>query len=579
MIRSGRRTLPRCWTMNCVLALTSALMTVGVIGCGEGSVEISRTANGITAEDLARYTRELADDALLGRGPGGEGQAATLAYLQAAYERVGLRPMGNAARPGSPPGSPTFFQQVELVGIGADPGTAALSFRGSTEAEALELRYGSEFVTWTPEPEPIVHIDADLVFVGYGIDAPEEGWNDYRGVDVTDKIVLVLVGDPPLEDQSRFGGTAMTSYGRWTYKIEEGARRGAAGVLVIHNTEAAGYGWNVVQSSWMGELLHLPTNPDSTPPVPLQGWVSQDAAGQILTSAGFNLDELAAAAAREGFVPIELSIAGAGHLDTATRPVTSYNVVGAVEGSDPDVADEYIIFMAHWDHFGVGEPVDGDSIYNGANDNAAGVASMLEIAEAWRLAQPAPRRSVLFIATTAEEAGLLGATHYVNNPPVPLAKTLAVINIDGVNVWGPTEDLSVTGLGNSTLDDDLTAVLAGQGRTLTPDPEPEKGYYFRADHFPFAQAGIPAVSPWSGERFVGKPEGFAQRVWEEYDANHYHQPSDEFDPSWDFSGAAQDLEALLQVGLRVSGSDTWPEWRPGNEFKAAREAMLRNENR
>ncbi len=236
--------------------------------------------------------------------------------------------------------------------------------------------------------------------------------------------------------------------------------------------------------------------------------------------------------------------------------MTSYNVVGAVEGSDPDVADEYIVFMAHWDHFGVGESVDGDSIYNGANDNAAGVASMLEVAEAWRLAQPAPRRSALFIATTAEEAGLLGATHYVNNPPVPLAKTLAVINIDGVNVWGPTEDLSVTGLGNSTLDDDLTAVLAGQGRTLTPDPEPEKGYYFRADHFPFAQAGIPAVSPWSGEKFVGKPEDFAQRVWEEYDANHYHQPSDEFDPSWDFSGNVHDMEALLQVGLRISSAPT-----------------------
>jgi Zn-dependent M28 family amino/carboxypeptidase len=562
-----------------LLALTAALMAVVVIGCGEGNSEIAHAANGITAEDLARYTRELADDALLGRGTGGEGQEPTLAYLQAAYERIGLKPMGDSSLPGSAQGSPPFFQKLELVGITADPSTAGLSFKGSAQAEALDLQYGSDFVAWTPEPEATLDASGELVFVGYGIDAPEEGWNDYRGADVTDKIVLVLVGDPPLEDPSRFGGKAMSYYGRWTYKIEESARRGAAGVLVIHSTGAAGYGWNVVQSSWMGERLNPPANPDATPPVPLQGWVSRDAAGQILASAGFNLDELAAAAARDGFVPLELGFVGAGHLDTATRPVTSYNVVGAAEGSDHDISDEYIIFMAHWDHFGIGEPVDGDSIYNGAYDNAAGVASMLEVAEAWTLAQPAPRRSALFIATTAEEAFLLGATHYVKNPLVPLEKTLAVINIDGVNVWGPTEDLSVTGLGQSTLDEDLTAALAGQGRTVTPDSEPEKGYYFRADHFPFAQAGVPAVSPWSGEKFVGKPKDFAHRVWEEYEANHYHQPSDEFDENWDFSGDVQDMEALLKVGLRISASDTWPEWRPDSEFKAAREAMLRNEKR
>jgi Zn-dependent M28 family amino/carboxypeptidase len=562
------------WMKNCLMVSTIVLTAAALIGCRPGVDEIARPANGITAEDLATYTRELADDSMLGRAPGGEGEAPTLAYLQAAYERIGLRPMGDSSLPGSVPGSPPFFQKVELVGITADPSTAGLTFKGSAQSEALELKYGSDFVTWTPEPGATLDVSGNLVFVGYGINAPEEGWNDYRGVDVTEKIVLVLVGDPPLEDQSRFGGKAMTYYGRYTYKLEEAARRGAAGVLIIHSTEAAGYGWNVVQSTWMGEQLNFPANPDATPPVPLQGWVSRDAAGQILTSAGFNLDELAAAAAREGFVPIQSGTVGVGHLDTATRPVTSYNVVGAVEGSDPNVANEYIIFMAHWDHFGIGEPVDGDTIYNGALDNAVGVASMLEVAEAWALAQPAPRRSALFIATTAEEAGLLGATHYVKNPHVPLEETLAVINIDTVNVWGPTEDLSGTGLGQSTLDDDLTAVLSGQGRSLTPDSEPEKGYYFRADHFPFAQAGVPAVSPWSGERFVGKPEDFAQRVWEEYDANHYHQPSDEFDPSWDFSGAAQDVEALLQVGLRVSAADTWPEWRSGSEFKAARDAML-----
>jgi len=252
----------------------------------------------------------------------------------------------------------------------------------------------------------------------------------------------------------------------------------------------------------------------------------------------------------------------------------SPNVIGMIRGSDPELADEYVIYTAHWDHFGIGEPVDGDSIYNGAQDNAAGVASMLEVAKAWTLAQPAPRRSALFIATTAEESGFWGAVTYIENPIVPLENTLAVINIDGINVWGPAEDMTIVGLGRSTLDDDLTAVLAGQGRSPIPDPEPEKGSYFRADHFPFAQAGVPALYSYEGMKFVGKPEDFAQRVWDDYTANRYHQPSDEFDPSWDFTGAAQDVEALLEVGLRISAADAWPEWRPGSEFQAARDAML-----
>ena len=571
-----RKSCCRSWITNCRLALIVVVISVAAVGCGGEAVEEISTANGITADDLAMYTRELSDDALLGRGTGGEGQAATLEFLQAAYERIGLAPMGDSALPGSPPGSKRFLQEVALVGINADPDTAALSFKGSSKSEALDLQYGSDFVTWTPEREAVLDVSGDLVFVGYGVDAPEENWNDFGDIDMTGKILLVLVNDPPLDDQSRFGGKAMTYYGRWTYKIEEGARRGAAGVLLIHDTEAAGYGWNVIQASWIGELLGLPPAKTATPPVPMQGWVTRDTAERIMGSAGLDLDELAAAAAREGFRSVELGITAAAHLDNATRTVTSYNVVGGIRGSDPELADEYIIYTAHWDHFGVGEAVDGDAIYNGALDNASGTAAMLEVAEAWTPAQPAPRRSVLFIATTAEEAGWLGSTYYVENPLVPLEKTLAIINIDGLNVWGPTQDLSVIGLGNSTLDDDLTAVLAGQGRTLIPDPEPEKGYYFRADHLPFARAGVPALYAGYGMSFIGKPDGFAQQVWDEYTDNHYHQPSDEFDPSWDFSGAAQDMEALLQVGLRVATSDTWPEWRPDSEFKAVREAMLKN---
>ena len=416
------------------------------------------------------------------------------------------------------------------------------------------------------------------MFVGYGVHAPEEGWNDYDGVDVTGKIVLVLVNDPPLEDQSRFGGKAMTYYGRWTYKIEEAARHGASGVLLIHDTEAAGYGWNVVRG-WIGELPRLPPESLATTPVPFQGWVSWKAASRVFESAGHYFDDLATAAARDGFRAVELGITGAGHLENTFRDVTSHNVVGSVKGSDPKYADEYIIFMAHWDHFGIGQPVDGDTIYNGAIDNATGTAALLEIAEGWSVVEPKPRRSALFMATTAEEWDFMGAAAYIEKPAAPLDKTVAVINIDSLNVWGPTNDLIIVGMGQSSLDDDLTAVLIEQGRSPVPDPEPEKGYYFRADHFPFALAGIPSLYAPCGVSYVSKPEGFYDQVWGEYEANHYHQPSDEFDPSWDFSGAAQDVETLLQVGLRVSAADNWPEWRPGSEFKAARDAMLRNGER
>ena len=568
----------RSWMTNCLFVPALGLIFVGSIGCSGRTADNRRPTNGITADALAKYTRELSDDALLGRGTGGEGQAATLAYLQAAYERIGLTPKGDSSLPGDQPASPPYFQEVGLVGITADPDTASLTFQGSPQAEALELDYGSDFVTWTPEIEVTLDVSGDLVFIGYGVDAPEEGWNDYDGIDVTDKILLVLVNDPPLEDQGRFGGTAMTYYGRWTYKIEEAARRGAAGVLLIHDTEAAGYGWNVVRG-WIGEQLGLPPKSFTTTPVPLQGWLSWQAAGRVFDSAGFELETLAAAAARDGFTPTELDITCDGHLDNSIRNVTSYNVIGGIEGSDHELADEYIIFMAHWDHLGIGDPVDGDAIYNGALDNATGVAAMLEVAEAWTIALPAPRRSALFLATTGEEMGWLGSTYYIEHPIVPLEKTLAVINIDGLNVWGLTNDLSVIGLGYSTLDDVVTEVLEEQGRWPIPDPESEKGSYFRADHFPFAKAGVPALYTDSGESFIGKPDGFAKRVWDDYTANHYHQPSDEFDPSWDFSGAAQDVEALLQTGLRVSASDHWPEWRPGTEFKAGRDAMLRAQER
>lgn len=555
------------------------LLATTIAGCGGGEdtaqtplpTPESPPANGITAPDLATYTRELSDDALQGRGPAGPGELPTLEYLQAAYERIGLTPAGDTALPGAAAGAPRYFQQVALQAITAEPSTAYLSFVGSPDAARLELSYGDDFVTWTTTPEEVLDLAGGLIFVGYGVDAPEENWDDFGDMDMTGKILMMLVNDPPLADPSRFGGNAMTYYGRWTYKFEEGARQGAAGVLLIHDTEAAGYGWNVIQG-WTGEQLQVPPAADSTPPTPLQGWVSWESVSRIFDAAGMSLDELAAAAATDGFEPVDLGLIAAGHLDSSIRTVTSYNVIGSFEGADPSVADEYIVFTAHWDHFGVGDPVDGDDIYNGAFDNATGTAGLLEIAEGW--VNEAPRRSALFIATTAEESGLLGSAYYVENPVVPLAKTLAVINIDGGNVWGPTENMTIVGLGNSTLDDDLTAVLAEQGRTVVPDPEPEKGFFYRSDHFPFARAGVPALYTDYGTVFVGKPPEFSQQVRDDYNQHRYHQPSDEFDPSWDFSGAQQDFEALLRTALRIAAADTWPEWRDGNEFKATRDAML-----
>ncbi len=533
-------------------------------------------ANGITAEALATYTRELADDSMLGRAPAGPGELPTLEYLQTAYKRIGLEPAGNSALPGGPENSPNFFQRVGLVTITADPSTAYLSFVGTPEAAQLKINSGEDFVTWTTTPQDMVDIAGGLVFVGYGVNAPEENWNDFADMDMTGKVLLMLVNDPPLDDGDRFGGEAMTYYGRWTYKFEEGARQGAAGVLLIHDTEAAGYGWNVIQG-WTGEQIHVPLSPESTTPTPLQGWISWETAEDLFAAADHRLDEMIVAAATQGFEPVDLGLIAGAHLTNTSRTVTSYNAVGTVMGSDPEYSDQYIIFTAHWDHFGVGDPIAGDNIYNGAFDNATGTAGLIEIAEAWKNTTPAPRRSALFIATTAEESGLLGSAFYVENPIVPLEKTLAVINMDGANVWGETTDMTIVGLGNSTLDDTLTTALADQGRTVTADPEPEKGFFYRSDHFPFARAGVPALYTDSGTVFVGKPPEFSQQVRDDYNQNRYHQPSDEFDPTWDFGGAALDLEALLQVALAVSATETWPQWRDGNEFKATRDAMLRRQ--
>ena len=539
--------------------------------CGIGTSPGDGGAATITAEELATYTRELSDDRLQGRGPAGPGEPPTLDYIAAAYERIGLVPVGNPAD--DPESGRTYLQAVEMVGITTDPATAALAFTGSSESLPA-MQYGTDFVAWTPTETESLDIEGDLVFVGYGTVAPEENWDDYKGQDMSGKVLVMLVGDPPLEDVERFGGPAMTYYGRWTYKYEEAARQGAAGAILVHDTGPAGYGWNVVEASWAGEQMSLPLPAGALPPAPLHGWITWDQGTELFAAANLDIDELSAAAVSEEFEPVDLGLQAVAHIDSTLRHTSSNNVVGALEGSDPEVSDEYILFAAHWDHFGVGSPIEGDAIYNGALDNATGVGAILEIAEAFATMEPRARRSILFIATTAEEQGLLGSAYYAANPIVPLEDTLALINVDGLNTWGPTEDVLVVGLGNSTLDDTLTEVLAANGRTVAPDDEPEKGYFYRADQFPFAKVGVPVLYTGTGVRYIGKPADFADEIRQTYTQVHYHQPSDEFDPMWDFSGAEQDVRALYEVALILAQGDAWPEWKPGTEFKAARDEMM-----
>ena len=564
------------------IIIVAALIAFWAVGCGREADRAPRraaesvTLDPVTAKELAEHTRALADDRMMGRGTGEEGQAVTLEYLQAAYERIGLAAAGDTSLPGAEPGSPQFLQQVDLVGITADAGTATLSFRGGAGAPVLELGHGEEFVTWAGSPEEVVDVSGSVVFAGYGIDAPEEGWDDFGNIDVAGKILLAMPGEPPTADSNRFDGEAMTYYGRWTYKIEEAARRGAAGVLLIHDPDTAGYSWERIKG-WTGEFLQTADRSKLPRRTPFQGWISGDAAAKIFNTAGLDPHEVASAAAEHGFSAVDLGLIATGHLGNTVRQVTSYNVVGAVEGSDPTLAEEHLIFVAHWDHLGIGEEIDGDAIYNGAIDNAVGTAALLEVAAAWASTEPAPRRSALFIATTAEESGFLGVVSYIENPVVPLAETVAAINIDGVNVFGPTKDVWIVGEGLSTLQDDLVAVLAEQNRRLSPDPAPEQGNFFRSDHFPFALAGIPALCVRPGESFVGKPEGYGREVWTDYYTTRYHQPSDEFDETWDFDSTAEDVQLMLEVALRVSAADTRPRWNPpGSAYKAARDAMLRS---
>lgn len=538
----------------------------GAAAPAASSTEIHTSGGVIDAAEFAAHVQTLASDEFGGRAPGSEGEEKTVAYLTAAFERLGLKP-GNDG---------SFVQSVPMVETTADGSTVLqLKVKGTPR----ELSFGDDMVMVTRTGEPQVRIDdSQLVFVGYGVNAPELGWNDYAGVDVKGKTVVMLVNDPGFhaKDPELFEGNRMTYYGRWTYKYEEAARQGASAAIIIHDTEGASYGWDVVKNSWSGPQFDLPADADPAPRLPAQGWITGDVARDLFDDLGHDLDALYKAANQKGFEAIPLEATASLELDSTTAKKSSNNVVAILPGSTRP--DEAIVYMAHWDHLGdhghEGEAAaaDGDAIYNGAVDNATGVAGILEIAEAFARQQPAPERSVVFLAVTLEESGLLGSQYYVAQPAIPLDKTVAVINLDAMPVIGKARDMTVVGLGNSQLEDILKDVAASQGRVLKAEATPQSGFYFRSDHFNFAKAGVPALYAKGGEDLVAGGTEAGKKAQLDYRDNRYHKAGDEFDAEWPLDGVVQDLEALYGVGRALTNSEQWPNWYEGNPFRSARDA-------
>lgn len=508
--------------------------------------------------DFAEHVRVLASDEFEGRAPGSPGEDKTVAYLQAQFERMGLKP-GNHGE---------WTQVVPMTETTADDSAVLhIDVQGKPHA----LKFGDDMVIGTRSGQKHVEVkDSDVVFVGYGVDAPERGWNDYAGLDVKGKTVVILVNDPGFHanDASLFEGRRMTYYGRWTYKFEEAARKGAAAALIVHDDAGASYGWDVVRGSWSGAQFDLRASDDPAPRLPVQGWITGARAKALFADAGLDFDRLRAAANKPGFKAVPLEAKASVTLDSTVSEKSSRNVVAMVPGTERP--DEAIVYLAHWDHLGKHADEAGDNIYNGAIDNATGVAGILEIAEMFAK-QPA-KRTVVFLPVTLEESGLLGSKYYVAHPAVPLAQTVAAINLDAMSTYGPAKDMVVTGLGNSELDDVLKAITDKQGRVLHEEATPESGFYFRSDHFNFAKGGVPALYAEGGEDLVDGGSAAGRKASEDYTANRYHKPADEFDPNWNLEGTMQDLDTLYQVGRTVADGDSWPQWREGNPFRAVREA-------
>ena len=545
------------------LLLSTALFTA----CGNGDAETSTNDPSATTStfDLGRRIEKLASDEFQGRAPSTAGGQAASQYIADEMSKAGLAPAGENG---------TYFQAVELTAMTVLPSSSMTITAG--EETLINADQNTNSVFWTKRLDSSVSVsDAELVFVGYGVNAPEYGWNDYEGLDVKGKTVVMLVNDPGFatKDANLFNGNAMTYYGRWTYKYEEAARQGAAAVLVIHETEPASYPWEVVSGSWTGEQYDLVRPDGGASRSALEGWLHIDAAQNLFDKAGLNMRQLMTAAAQKGFKPVPMSgLSLDATINQSVKTTQSRNVAGVIKGSVRP--DEYVLYMAHWDHLGMSEAVEGaDKIFNGAVDNASGTSVILEIGETM-VDRGTPERSVIFVAVTAEESGLLGSAYYGEKPLVPLAKTVGGINIDALLPIGETKDMKVIGFGSSELEDLLKKQLNKRGMYVVPDTKPEAGYFYRSDHISLAKLGVPMLYSDAGNNHVVNGMTYGEDFEEEYTKLRYHKVADEYDNSWDLSGIKQVSDILLDMGYDLANSEDWPNWYEGTEFRGLRDEML-----
>ena len=565
-MRERRRSIR---TLAGVIAVASVALCVGAIATRLSQGQSGKPAAfAISGERMLADIRTLSSDEFQGRGPGTRGEDLSIAYVEKQFRDAGLEP-------GNPDG--TYLQSVPLVGIRPDP-SMELTFTG--HGTSLHEKYRDDFIALTTRSNEIVKLDGDLVFVDYGVQAPEYSWDDFKGVDVKGKVLVVLINDPPVKkgadlDSNVFGGKAMTYYGRWTYKYEQAARMGAAGCLIVHETIPAAYPWEVVRNSWSGEQFTLASADADSKDLAVRGWITHEVAQSLFKAAGYDFETLKAQAVSRDFHPVALGMRAAVEIHDAVRRIQSHNVIAKLTGSDPQLKNQYVIYTAHWDHFGIGPEINGQNIYHGALDNASGSATLLELARAFGARKPRPKRSILFLSVTAEEQGLLGSEYYAEHPLYPLASTAAEINMDGMNVLGKTRDITIIGLGQSSLDAVAEAAARAQGRMVRSDPEPEKGFYYRSDHFSFAKVGVPALDLDSGIDYIGQPAGWGMKMRDQYTANDYHKPTDVIKPYWKMDGDVEDTRLYMLIGERVANSAGMPQWSAKSEFKAIRDKSLK----
>jgi len=547
----------------------TVLLSVALVSIVSASMADAQTDNErsrITPQEIDAHLRFLSSDLLEGRAPATRGGRIAEEYIATQLQAFGVKPGV---------GDSSYFQRVPIDVVKADPSTIKVTASGKANAN---LRFTDDVVVWPGSATDASSAHGELVYVGYGATAPEYKWDDYKDTDVRGKILLVLVNDPPATatEPNLFGGKAMTYYGRWTYKYEEAERRGAAGMLIVHTTERAGYPWHVVVNSNSTEHRLLLRDPSLPAPIGVRGWITDSAATALLAQAGLNMSQLRQQAESRDFRPVSTGIIIDASMKNSLQHMAANNVIGLVRGIDPKVRDEYVAYSAHWDHFGIGPVVNGDSIYNGAVDNASGVASILAIAHA-AAEGIKPRRSQLFVFVTAEESGLLGSAYFGEHPTVPASKIVAALNMDIVPVNGRVRDLNVMGDNKSSLGPALAQLVKSDGIRLSPDAHPEQGHFYRSDHFSFAKAGIPSVSIGGGDDIVGHPAGWGLQQAEDYTAHRYHQPSDEYRPGMDLSGAAQLADIVYRFGLSLGNARTVPTWNADAEFRAMRDASRKGQ--